>query len=142
MPDALRWSRVGAAWLLIDVAETLHGVLRGLLLVPLLGDFPARQVGVAIGSLIVLAIAYATVRWMGARTLWQQVAVGLAWVVGIVAFEIALGRLLGYSWSRLLEDYDLRRGGLMGFGLLVLVCAPWITARLRKVPRRPLPRLG
>lgn len=38
--------RAFLAWLVIIAAETVHGVLRGLLLVPLVGDLPARQIGV------------------------------------------------------------------------------------------------
>jgi hypothetical protein len=49
--------RVFAVWLVIIAAETVHGVLRGLLLVPFVGDLPARQIGVPIGSLIIFAVA-------------------------------------------------------------------------------------
>ena len=36
--------RAFAVWLLIIAAETLHGILRAALLVPLVGDLPARHV--------------------------------------------------------------------------------------------------
>jgi len=31
----------------------------------------------------------------------------------------------------MLEDYDISRGGLMGFGLLFMIFAPWLAAKLR-----------
>ena len=47
-------------------------------------------------------------------------------------FELSLGRfVLGYSWERILSDYNLPKGGLMGFGLLFLLFAPRLAARLR-----------
>ena len=54
-----------------------------------------RSYGVAVGSLIIFAIALLFSRWLGARTLRAQLAVGLCWVVLTVAFEIGLGMLLG-----------------------------------------------
>lgn len=120
-------------------AETVHGVLRQLLLVPLVGDLPARQIGVGVGSLIVLGVALAFVPWLAARTLRQQLAVGLLWVVFTVAFEYALGTLLGMSRERMLADYNLAAGGFMGLGLLVMLVSPALAASLR---RRPQERAG
>ena len=49
-----------------------------------------------------------------------------------VAFEAALGTLLGLSAQRLLADYDVTAGGFMAFGLAVMLLSPWIAARLRR----------
>lgn len=106
----MSWPRALAAWLLIVTAETVHGTLLQLFLAPAIGDLRARQVGVLVGSLIIF---------------------GAAWLVLIVAFEFALGTALGYSRTRMLEDYDLTAGGYMGFGLLFLLLAPSLAARVR-----------
>lgn len=124
--------RTLAVWLVIIAAEAVHGVLRELFLTPLVGDLRARQVGVAVGSLIILAIAWAFSRWLGARTVRGQLGVGLLWVVLTIAFEAGLGTLLGLSAERLLTDYDVRAGGFMAFGLAVMLLSPWIAARLRR----------
>jgi hypothetical protein len=71
------WLRAFAVWLVLIAVETAHGVLRVALLVPLVGDLPARQVGVAVGWLLVFAVAWACVRWVGARTRLRLVGVGL-----------------------------------------------------------------
>ena len=119
-------------WLVVIAAETAHGVLRGLLLVPLVGDRPARQIGVPVGSLIVLAVASLFIRWIAARTSRQLLGVGLLWVVLTVLFEMGLGRLaLGLSWERITEDYDVTRGGFLAVGLLVMAVSPLLAARLR-----------
>lgn len=127
----MSWRRALYAWLVIMAAETVHGVLRQLLLVPLIGDLPARQIGVGIGSLIVLGVALAFTRRIGARSLREQLGVGLLWAVSTVAFEYALGTLLGLSRERMLEDYDVAAGGLLGLGLLVMLISPVVAARLR-----------
>ena len=124
--------RALAVWLVIILAETIHGVLRELFLTPLVGDLPARQFGVAVGSLIIFAIALLFSRWLGARTLRAQLAVGLCWVVLTVAFEIGLGMLLGVTRERIFADYDVAQGGFLGLGLLFMLLAPALAAGLRR----------
>jgi hypothetical protein len=124
--------RALAAWVLIIVAETVHGVLRQWLLVPVVGDLRARQIGVLIGSAIIFAIAWALARWIDARTLGAQLAVGAVWIVLTVCFEYALGRLLGFTTERMLADYDVARGGFMLFGLAFMLVALALAARVRR----------
>ncbi len=126
------WFRALLVWLVIIVAESVHGTLRTLYLAPVIGDFPARRVGVFIGTAIIFVIALAFTRWIGARTKAQLLGIGLLWVVLTVTFEFALGRgVLHYDWSRMLSDYDLSRGGLMVFGLLAMSFTPLLAARIR-----------
>jgi hypothetical protein len=132
--------RATAVWLVIIAAETVHGTLRAVLLVPLVGDVPARQIGVLIGSLLIFAVACLCVRWIGARTRLQLLGVGLLWVVLTVLFEVGLGRLvLGLPWERITEDYDPTHGGFLGLGLLFMAVSPLLAARVRG-QKRPLTR--
>jgi hypothetical protein len=124
--------RAFMVWLVIILAETLHGILRQLFLTPAVGDLRARQIGVAIGSAIIFVAALAFSRWLGARTLRAQLAVGFAWVVLTVAFELALGSMLGLTRERMLADYDPAAGGFMGLGLLFMLLAPALAARVRR----------
>ena len=115
--------------MLIILAETAHGWVRNVFFAPAIGDLRARQVGVLVGSLLILAIAWLTARWMDARTLRRQLFIGGVWVVLTVGFEIVLGRALGLGWDRILSDYNPARGGFMLAGLVVLFLAPWLTRR-------------
>jgi len=127
----MSWPKAIAAWLLIVIAESVHGTLRQLLVVPLLGDLQARQLGVLVGSAIVLAIAWMLIRWINAKSLAEQFQVGLLWVALMVIFEVSLGRALGYSPERILSDYNMSEGGFMAFGLLLMLFAPALAARVR-----------
>ena len=119
-------------WLAIIAAETIHGILRGLYITPYVGDLRARQIGVLIGSLIIFLIAFLTVRWIHASTK-QFLLIGMLWVVLTVIFEVGLGLAVGLSSERILADYDVRAGGMMIFGLLFMLVAPYLSARLRGV---------
>jgi hypothetical protein len=99
---------------------------------PLLGDLRARQLGVLAGSVLIFFIAWLTTRWMGARSRRRQLQVGAFWVSMTLAFEFALGRALGASWSRILEDYNPARGGFMILGMAFLFLAPMLAARWRR----------
>jgi hypothetical protein len=117
-------------WVLISAIEVIHGVARVTLLAPLIGDFPARQVGVLSGSLLIVGIAFLFHRWMGMKGARECLLVGGIWVLLTIVFEILLGKLvLQVSWSRLLDDYDILHGGLMPLGLVVMFTAPLIVWR-------------
>ncbi|MCK4466905.1 MAG: hypothetical protein KAU60_00985 [Desulfobacterales bacterium] len=113
------------------IAESIHGIIRQLFIVPVIGDMPARQVGVSIGSAIIFAIAWACIRWISARSFAEQFRVGLLWVVLIAIFEFSLGAALGYSQEPMLSDYNMAEGGFMGLGLLFMLFAPALAAMAR-----------
>jgi hypothetical protein len=128
------FARSLAVLLAIIVAETVHGVLRTWYLLPRVGDLASRQIGVFTGSLLIVAISIAAARWIGASRPAHLLAIGAMWVALMVAFEVALGRLaFGFPWSRIAEDFDLSRGGLLPLGLVTLAFAPLVAARIRRV---------
>ncbi len=123
-------SRALAIWLLLMLVETLHGIFRGLLLLPLVGQIRANQIGVAVGSLLILLIAFLTIKWIGAIRMSELLNVGLIWVLLTLVFEVGLGYAFG-GWDRVSMDYDPRRGGLMPLGLLMMFFSPLVTYRIR-----------
>jgi hypothetical protein len=124
-------ARAFAVWLLLITAEVVHGIVRTLVLTPVVGDFRARQLAVFTGSLLILLITALTIRWIHASRPRTLLIVGSAWVVLTVAFEIGLGRMMGYSWKRLGSDYNLLEGGLLPIGFVIMATSPLIAARLR-----------
>jgi hypothetical protein len=131
------WLRALLVWIVIIVVESIHGAVRVLFIAPTLGDLRSRQLGVPIGALLIFAIALAFSHWLGARTVRQQLCVGAFWAGLTAAFEVVLGRFaFGFGWDRILADYDLTRGGLMGFGLLAMLLIPYAAARMRSGTQR------
>jgi hypothetical protein len=124
-------ARAFAVWLLLITAEVVHGIVRTLVLTPVVGDFRARQLGVFTGSLLILLITALTIRWIPASRPRTLLMIGSAWVVLTVAFEVGLGRMMGYSWERLGSDYNMLEGGLLPIGFMIMATSPFIAARLR-----------
>jgi hypothetical protein len=124
--------RAVAAWLLIALLETLHGIARTCWLAPLLGDQRARQWAIVTGLLLILLVALITVRWIGARSSPALFAVGAVWAMLMAGFDIGLGRwVIGYSWARIAQDFNPLDGGFLGIGMLAMIGAPWLAARWR-----------
>jgi hypothetical protein len=106
-------------------------VLRQKFLAPSFGDLPSRQLGVLLGSVLILAVALATTRWMGAASTRTLLTVGCVWVLLTLVFEVGLGLALGVSTERLLSDYKLTEGGYLGLGFLFMLLSPWLARRTR-----------
>ena len=130
--------RAIAIWLLILAAESINGTIRRLWLVPSLGEHTSHQIGVVVASALILSIAWLTARFLDARTFKAQLQIGLLWVVLMLCFEFGVGLATGNSLQRLLAEYDLSRGGLMGLGFLVLLLAPAFGAWATNMRNRKL----
>jgi hypothetical protein len=119
-------------WLVLIGAEFVHGILRAIFLVPVVGNFGSRQIGVFTGSILILAIAYLLVPWLHATDKRSLISVGVLWVVLTVVFEFGFGHfVLGRSWQDLASDYNVLRGGFLLIGISVLMFAPVIAAKMR-----------
>lgn len=129
-------------WLILIAAETVHGVVRALILEPTIGDFPARQVGVATGSVLILIATYFLIDWIGARSKSELAWIGALWVALTFSFEIGIGRYVaGYSWERIFSDFNLAAGGFLGVGLLILGFAPRMAYSFRRVKASAIEQL-
>jgi hypothetical protein len=128
-PEPVPWMRASLVWMLMMLVETGHGMVREVFIAPVLGALRARQLGVLVGSVLVLLIAWACARGLRATTRRQQLIVGAYWVGLTLIFELAVGRATGASWDRLLSDYHPLRGGFMLLGLAVIFIAPRLTGR-------------
>lgn len=122
--------RAFIVWLLIAAVEVAQGILRVRLLNRHLGDHRARQVGVVTGSALILLIAWLTRDWIGARSPSEQWLVGGVWLALMLSFDLTFGRLVfHFPWSRIVADFDVRKGNFLALGMLVVLLAPWLVAR-------------
>lgn len=127
----MNWPRALATWFFIAVAESIHGILRRIFILPVIGNLRAHQVGMLVGSLIIFAVAWACIRWIGARTFSEQLKVGTSWMLLMAIFEVILGLAFGYSQELIFADYNIVEGRLMIFGMIFMLFAPALAARAR-----------
>ena len=62
----------------------------------------------------------------------ELLLVGFLWLGLTLAFEVLFGRfVVGASWERIGADYNVLEGGLLPFGMLVLLLSPLIAGKIR-----------
>jgi hypothetical protein len=126
--------RAFAVWVVLMAAESVHGVIRAIFLVPLVGDFRSRQIGVFTGSILILGIVFLCIRWIRAVTARALAAIGFFWLLLTLLFEFGAGHyFFGRSWESLFLDYKLSQVGLLPLGLAILTLSPLIVARVRGI---------
>ena len=118
-------------WLLIMAVETLHGILRGVFLVPRLGEETAGKIGLALGSFIVLLLSVLLIRWTRQSGNAALLRLGALWTLLTFVFEIAIGLLRGLDAGQLRTEINPLAGGTMVYSLAVMLLAPLIAAHLR-----------
>lgn len=126
------WVRAFVIWVIIIAVESVNGALRTMLLVPVVGDLTARQIGLPVGAALILLVSILTARWLAASSVAQCLAVGALWIILTFGFEVGLGLALGLSPQRIAADYNPAAGGFMAFGLIFMGLCPLIAARARK----------
>lgn len=128
-------------WLVIMTMEAGNGLLRQVFLELFFDDIRSRQIGVVIGSLVIVGVAFGFAGWLKSKRTMRLLLIGMFWVVLTIAFEVVVGLgVMHLSMARIWSDYDVAKGGLMPFGLVVMMLAPlmgsWLHRRLRVRKRR------
>lgn len=117
-------------WLVIMLVETLHGVLRSVLIEPRIGTAAAERVGWPVAAVLVLANAALLIRWTGIRGTAPLLRLGAAWAVLTVGFELMVGVLRGLDGQALIAAIDPRNGTVAWSAVLMLL-TPLLATRLR-----------
>lgn len=121
-------------WIGIALLEMSHGILRAKFLAPRVGDFRSRQLGVATGSLLILAYAWFVFPYISFHGPSDALLVGGVWLVCMLLFEFIVGRwVFHFPWKWLLNDFNFFQGRLLALGMIVLAAAPWLCGRFRGV---------
>ena len=122
-------------WLLLATIATAAGIARELVLVPLVGELRAHQLGT-----VLVTGAFLTAIWMFVSRMrlspGEALAAGTGWLLGAIAFEFGFGHYVdGLSWSRLLSDYDISKGRLLLLVWIAVGAGPFVIATLGRRQR-------
>jgi len=123
-------ARVLIVWLLLCAVAIANGTFRQFALVPNFGAGAGHLLSSVSLSLLILVVAWCSIRWIGPSTDGQAWTVGILWLLATLAFEFGAGHyLFRSSWSKLLADYDVRQGRIWVLVLLATALAPrWAAA--------------
>lgn len=129
---ARTWTRAVLVWALILACAILNGGLRESVLVPALGRSAGLVASGLLLSAIVAAVAFASIRWMGATRRSTAWGIGSLWLLATLAFEFGFGAGVQHkSAAELLQAYTFRDGNLWPLVLAVVFVAPATAWHLR-----------
>lgn len=125
------------AWLPGIPIAILNGMLRESFYRPLMTELLAHQLSTA--SFIILFGIYVwfILRWLKLSSSREALRVGLVWLILTISFEFLFGHyVMGHSWVRLFQDYNLFKGRLWMLVLMWIMVSPYIMCRFQCVTPR------
>jgi hypothetical protein len=125
--------RITALCVVLACAETLHGIARIKLVIPLIGKERAIKLSALTGTLLALAICWVLVPGINLKSPTGHLALGIVLAAFMASFDIAIGRwLMRKSWGNIWPDFNPRTGNYLLYGLLALCFIPlgvWLAGR-------------
>lgn len=119
-------------WLGIIPLAILNGGLRETVLLPTLGKIALPISGILLSAMVFL-LTYLLLPRLGTGTRATYVTIGVVWVLATIIFEFALGFAMGDSLTTMLTAYNISTGNLWLLVVLFTGCAPWLTAKAKKM---------
>jgi hypothetical protein len=111
--------------LIIAAGEVVNGNIRVRYLQRKLGRKKSRWISFFSGTTIFSIIAWLLLPWVNPENLLQCLLVGTIWVIVMTMLDLYVGRFVfKIPWKKILDDFNPRKGNLLGIGLLLLLCCP------------------
>jgi hypothetical protein len=116
-----------AVWILIAAGEILNGNFRVRFLHRKVGIKRAKKISFFIGITIIYTICWFTLSWVNPSDFQDCFLIGLIWTLLMLCVDIYFGRyVFHYKWIKIVEDFDLRKGNLLGVAMGLLFFCPTI----------------
>jgi hypothetical protein len=115
--------RTVLVWFILLVIAVLNGGFREAVLAPQMGRGVAQAVSTVMLSVLILAVGWISVPWIGPQTIQDAWTIGIIWVVLTLAFEFLGGHFLfGKPW----QELNLFAGRIWVMVLIVTLMTPVI----------------
>lgn len=126
------WIKACIIWFVLLVAAMVNGTLRDQWLHPVLGYSLAMPLSGIILAVLVFLVTWLSVPWLGRQTAKRFLLTGILWVGLTLLFEVIFGHYIrAFSWSTLMQVFNLADGNLFTLVLLSSLVSPVSTAYLR-----------
>jgi hypothetical protein len=118
-------------WLAMLVLAMLNGIVRDMLLAPAFGITIAQPASGIILSILIFAVSYYSLAFIGASRVREYLGVGLFWVCLTLVFEYLFAHyVLGMSWRQVNQIFNIQQGNLFSLALLVSATGPLLAAKV------------
>lgn len=116
-----------AVWLVMAALAVANGVVRELVVIPRIGEYPGHVLGTVVLVIAILAVSGAFFATAGVDYSQSELlAIGAGWTVLTVGFEFLVGNLEGTPVSETLAQYDVLAGQVWILVPLALFVSPLV----------------
>ena len=120
-------------WVALAISAIIVAIFRNGVLLPLLGEQSAHQIGTLIFLIVQFVIIYLFIKRINLKENRSALFIGIFWLILTIIFEFLFGHyVMGHPWERLFADYNILRGRLWSFVLLNDLLAPIISNKIIK----------
>jgi hypothetical protein len=120
-------------WFAFPFLAIFNATIRELVYKKPLGDLTAHQISTATGIIFFGIIFYLIFRKWKIESVKHAILIGLIWLGLTILFELGFGYyVMGNSWQKLLQDYNLAAGRVWSLFLAWIPIAPYIFYKLLK----------
>lgn len=121
-----------ASWVGLVFLAILNGSIRQKMYSQYMTDLSAHQLSTFIFVILIAAYLFLISGVVRLQSSKQALLVGSIWVVMTISFEFIFGHyIMGNSWTRLLDDYNLIEGRLWILILIWTYLSPYTFYRIR-----------
>lgn len=121
-------------WFIFIIAAILNGVLRNSFIAPKVGEHAGHVFSTIILICVILVGTYLFISNLNINyTKTDLLLVGAFWLILTILFEFIFGHyVIGHSWSKLFADYNILKGRVWSFVLLITFIAPYLMSFVLK----------
>ena len=118
-------------WFVLLLTAMVNGVLREATYGKYMAELTAHQISTGTGVVLTGLCVWGLSRLWPLESQKQAWTVGILWLVFTLTFEFLFGHyIVGHSWQRLLQDYNLLAGRVWLLFLLWVAIMPYIFYKL------------
>jgi hypothetical protein len=118
-------------FILVAASEMLNGIARTLFLNKRVGVMNAKRISLLPGLALCLLICYFYVPLLNIRTDGGLLLLGVSLSLFMGMFDIVVARFIVKArWETILDDFNIRKGNLLGLGMLVMAWCPLFASRI------------
>ena len=122
---------VAVLFVLVAASEMLNGIARTIFLNRRVGVMNAKRISLLPALALCLLICYYYLPFLNIRTDAGLILLGIALSLFMGLFDIIVARFIVRTrWETILDDFNIRKGNLLGLGMLVMAFCPLLASRI------------
>lgn len=120
------------AWVGMVVLAIVNGIIRNNTYSHSMSELAAHQLSTILLILLFGIYIYILTGLFRIQSAAEAFTIGGVWLIMTIIFEFVFGHyMVGHSWSRLLQDYNVLKGRVWILVLIWTFVAPYVFYRLR-----------